>query len=445
MRLNPVYLFFGLLLIYLIARVIAWTGQTSVAIYTVPAAVETAGRTDYRGLIVRDEQSVTAEASGTVEYLAPENEKTAVGQEVCLIDTDGSVASLLSDDSAEAISGAASAEIRKRIRAAGQEALSGDFASAAGEVEPLHALVVNSEMRSAVLAVRNSDSMPESAQICTAEESGYVMYASDSLSGLTEEQVTADSFDEDAVTGTYSWSGKSVESGDFLWRRVPDDSFTLVFETAGTDAAGWNDSQKVTVTLSGQESPVTGTFRQITGADGTALGCIDLSSCGTGVLTERFLSFHVDSASQQGYQIPRSAVTTKSYYVIPASYVDTSSGSPVITIERAEGNLTAKISVYSEYTGTNGDRTLYYLAACSSLNDGDYLVNGSSSGRYLVGVKAPVTGVYQVNRGYCIFRQVEIVREDEDYCFIASGTRYGITMNDRIVMDASGVKENQIL
>ena len=122
MRLNPVYLFFGLLLIYLIARVIAWTGQTSVAIYTVPAAVETAGRTDYRGLIVRDEQSVTAEASGTVEYLAPENEKTAVGQEVCLIDTDGSVASLLSDDSAEAISGAASAEIRKRIRAAGQEA-----------------------------------------------------------------------------------------------------------------------------------------------------------------------------------------------------------------------------------------------------------------------------------------------------------------------------------
>ncbi|MGI6107100.1 MAG: HlyD family efflux transporter periplasmic adaptor subunit [Lachnospiraceae bacterium] len=444
---NPVYVFFTLLLVYLAARVASWTNTSSIAVYTVPAASDSASRTDYSGIILRDETEVSADAAGTVQYLAAENEKASVGGEVCVLDTDGSFSAQIDEDQADGLSENVSDEVRRRILQSGREAQRGDFLSAAEEADALSSLIRNSAMLDAVVAARNSGTLSFGAEIKTAEQSGYVLYSTDSLSGLTEEEVTAESFDSSRCASVSSWSGKSVISGDFLWRTVPDDSFTVVFEISGTEAESWEDSREVSVYLSEEQTPATGVFHRSEGADGTGLGCIELNQYGFRYLSERYITFRVQSSETSAYQIPRSAVTTKDYFVVPASYVTIpEDGTPTIDIEQEDGStLTAKISVYSEFQSEDGDQALYYLIACTSLQEGDYLVSGATESRYLASLKSSITGVYQVNRGYCIFRQVRILREDEDYCFVATDTKYGITMNDRIVMDADSVEENQIL
>ena len=67
--------------------------------------------------------------------------------------------------------------------------------------------------------------------------------------------------------------------------------------------------------------------------------------------------------------------------------------------------------------------------------------------RYRLAVTTPLTGVYNVNKGYCIFRQVEILETTRDgvYYLISPKTSYGLSAYDRIIQDASTVTDNQII
>lgn len=59
--------------------------------------------------------------------------------------------------------------------------------------------------------------------------------------------------------------------------------------------------------------------------------------------------------------------------------------------------------------------------------------------------KASLKGVYNVNNGYCLFRNVEILTETGEYYLVKSGTAYGLKVYDHIVIDGSMVSENQVV
>ena len=50
-------------------------------------------------------------------------------------------------------------------------------------------------------------------------------------------------------------------------------------------------------------------------------------------------------------------------------------------------------------------------------------------------------GVYCINQGYPVFRQVVIRESNEEYAIIESTTAYGLSRYDLIARDASQVKE----
>ena len=54
-------------------------------------------------------------------------------------------------------------------------------------------------------------------------------------------------------------------------------------------------------------------------------------------------------------------------------------------------------------------------------------------------------GVYNINNGYCTFREVNIIGETSEYYIVESGTTYGLLVYDHIVLDSSLVDEDQIV
>ena len=54
-------------------------------------------------------------------------------------------------------------------------------------------------------------------------------------------------------------------------------------------------------------------------------------------------------------------------------------------------------------------------------------------------------GVYNVNKGYAVFKQIEILYQNNDYSIIKTGTSYGISMYDHIVLQGNEVEENTII
>jgi hypothetical protein len=54
-------------------------------------------------------------------------------------------------------------------------------------------------------------------------------------------------------------------------------------------------------------------------------------------------------------------------------------------------------------------------------------------------------GVYNMNKGYADFKQITILDENDEYSIVSSNTKYGLTVYDRIVLDASSVNNDDFI
>lgn len=65
-----------------------------------------------------------------------------------------------------------------------------------------------------------------------------------------------------------------------------------------------------------------------------------------------------------------------------------------------------------------------------------------SSKRYQISDTQTLTGVYNINKGYPIFREITILDENQEYCIVESNSAYGLAQYDQIALDASTVKDD---
>ena len=86
----------------------------------------------------------------------------------------------------------------------------------------------------------------------------------------------------------------------------------------------------------------------------------------------------------------------------------------------------------------------YYVDA-DALRSGDVLHATDSTRTCSVSEKATLTGVYNMNKGYADFRQIEILYQNEEYAIVKSNTDYGLNVYDLIVQDASTVTADQFI
>ena len=72
-------------------------------------------------------------------------------------------------------------------------------------------------------------------------------------------------------------------------------------------------------------------------------------------------------------------------------------------------------------------------------------VKAQPSGLYQINSKRPLKGAYNVNKGYTVFKKVEILESANGYSIIKKNSSYGLQVYDHIVLDASGVHDGQLL
>ena len=68
-----------------------------------------------------------------------------------------------------------------------------------------------------------------------------------------------------------------------------------------------------------------------------------------------------------------------------------------------------------------------------------------SQERFQIGPTASLEGVYNINKGYAVFKLVKTLVNNGEYYIIEKGTSYGLSVYDHIVLDASTVSEGQIV
>ena len=400
------------------------------------------------GIALRSEKVTTTQTAGYINYYAKEGTKVSVGNTLYTIDENGDFSDMmesiaqndatLTSDNIKEIK----EDIQKFVISYDKKEFSNvyDFKYDL-DTTLLESININSldTINSALVANGGS-----ALSINNANTSGIVEFYTDGFEGITPESITDEMFDKNNYKKDQITSGMSVETGKAVYKTIDNENWKLVIMLTDKQAEAYKDIDVVSVYFP-TENIRTSAYFQIIQNGSSKYGVISLKRYMIQFCDSRFVEVQILADTVEGLKIPKSAVTQKDFYTIPVSYITNGGESLEQGFNRdilSNGEALVEF-VPVEIVCKKDD--LCYVAVDGELNSGDVLVKSETNERFTVGGMAPLNGVYNVNTGYTNFRYIDILSERNGYYIVLSGTTYGLQVYDQIVLDASLVKEKQVI
>jgi hypothetical protein len=151
-------------------------------------------------------------------------------------------------------------------------------------------------------------------------------------------------------------------------------------------------------------------------------------------------------AEETGLKIPNSSIIDKEFYTIPIDYFmkggDSNAEGLLIAGTDEAGNTATEFISPTIYYETDQ----FYYVDSEDVSAGDIVLKSDSNATYVVGTDTAVLkGVYNINKGYAVFKQIDILYQNKEYTIVRTGTTYGIALYDHIALDGSKVNENELI
>ena len=445
-------LIFTLIFLYLALCVFKYLGRDKIQFYEVVEGSIVNDKT-YTGLILREETVKQAEQSGYVNYYVREGKKAAAGSRIYSLDETGELEHYLeeSQEAGQAFTDENLALLKKKLASLCLSYDDSEFSSVYDEKYSLDASVVELVNFN---ALDQLDSELETKgihfqQIYT-DQAGIISYAIDSYEGMEPSAVTADSFKKENYKKSVGQAGKLIEAGTPVYKMITSENWSILFPLTEEDKAAYADKDRLQIKFIDDNLTLSGAYSQITGADGGSYGKLDFDRFMVQFISDRFAEFEVVSEAEEGLKIPAASVTTKDFFTIPVEFAasggDESSARTGFYKEvYSESGEASVVFTPAEIYGSTDEYYYVETSEDGAFKNGDYIVKQDSSERYQIGATAPLEGVYNINKGYAVFKKIEKLSGNGEYFTIAKGTDYGLSVYDHIVLDASMVTEGMII
>ncbi len=305
---------------------------------------------------------------------------------------------------------------------------------------------------SALDTLANKDTMNNSFLTVEAPQSGVVSYFSDIYDGYTKDMITGEEFllEKRTVPEYKKQTGISAID-NFAYKLVSDDKWQLVIQVPEeSEDAMKKSGETVTFQIAGDPVLYEKQYEELRAGDSTYL-VVDMDRYATDYLSERFVDVTVFVAARDGLKIPETAILTKEIYQIPERFVMKGGGEEKevgISLERYDaesGEVKPDFCIINPLFYENG----YYYVAAEDLDSGQYIFSSSLTSEperaMLYSFLTEMEGVYNMNKGYAVFRRIERITDVEEYVLVRAGLAGGVALYDHIVLDVSAVSKDVIL
>ncbi len=440
-------LIFGAITVYIIILVFLYLQSEPIKGYEIQMGSLSVSKM-YTGIALRQEELISTPYTGYINYYVREGERVSTRDEVYSIDESGKLASLL--NSGELGENIYSDEELDGLRASliqyDREFENKNFNSIYDfkyDLEGDVIKLVNFNMYENMEAL-NKSSLGGMVSLCNTGKTGYVVYSTDGYENLTPEQITKEIFDKSVYEKKRINNNDLVEANSVVGKIVTDENWSLVIPVEKERAAELEEAEYVFVKfIKTQESSWAEVVIHHL-ADGDYAQLIFNNSCVT-FCTDRFVDIELAIDNQQGLKVPNSAIIEKEFFVIPADYISKggSIGTYGVLKEFYDENGNA-IYKFVETTIYSSDENEFYVDN-TNLSVGDYIQKNDSSEKMAVSKSGTLIGVYNMNKGYADFKQITILAQNEEYAIVNSNTNYGLTVYDRIVLDAASVDNDEFI
>ncbi|MCI8745463.1 MAG: hypothetical protein HFI25_07280, partial [Lachnospiraceae bacterium] len=423
--------FFGFIAVYLIVCVYMFFNSTHISGYEVIAG-NLAADYHYTGIALRTEQVFQSEKAGYISYYAREDEKVSVNSAVYTVDESGRMAQALKDSAGElSLSEEDYNQIRSEIAVYMSNASDMNFSEVYDFKTGINATILDLMNQNMIAQL---DSAEESGGIFArynAGTSGVVEYYVDGFENASLESLSSSWFDQEAYERTNLRTEELVGQGEPVYKLITEETWKLVFpldeemETYLLDKIRENQKTaedgtviqnttyiKIRMDKDKEElwPSVTVEYRE-----GKAYGVLDFVNSMIRYANDRFLTFEVLIEETRGLKIPKTAVTEKEFFVIDKNYVTTSgSNNNMGVMKQTVGEDGSSQAEFVNCTIYYQDEEYAYVdpkeenfsTSEKLLQSGDMLIRTDSAEYYQVGQTAKLKGVYNINKGYTVFRQI---------------------------------------
>ena len=427
---------FGILFVYIILSVIMYITAVHVKSYRVSSGPLAKNQT-YTGVAVYSEEIVNADATGYIDYYAQDGARIR----------SGGVIYGVSPDQKAKTSAVPDADTLKAIRS-DMEAFSqlfdpGDFHDVYSLKYQIEGELLNLSLKDNAVNVTGAMTLGNET-IYTSGSDGVICYSADGCEGIGTRQITSDIFDEKSYHMTSLKTDRQISAGDPVYRIIKSEDWSLLIPLTAKQIVHLSDISRVRVKFLKDGVTQNAAFTILTTADGTYYGKLDFSSGMIRYLDNRYIDIELVTNNEVGLKIPVSSIVTKKFFTVPEEYAVSGDGRQIGFLKLTQSKNGGSEPVFTPATVYDYKNGLYYVDD-SALTNGDIIVrDGSVTERYIVRDTAELEGVYSMNKGYAIFRRINIIDKNEDYCIVEKGTSYGISQFDNIVENAANVKESQI-
>lgn len=465
---NITTIMFGVLLLYMIITIVLYVTSDHVTSYQVTVGPLTKNPV-CSALALRQEQIVPAGDSGYINYYAREGMQVRKNGSVYALDDKKTEASdvKLSNEQLEKMR-ANMAKFSYSFQGSDfydtysfKYELQGNILHASGVIEKKDTSNEGTNEDSSVLkgqAVGESVSLGNQ-KIFTSPEAGVVIYSTDGYEEKAPESLRESDFDEKAYKKTELLTNEKIKKGESVYKVITSEEWTLMVPLTDKLAATIADRSSIKVKFLKDGESQNGTLSIVTIGD-QKVAQIHLKNGMARYASDRFLEIELVVNTRSGLKIPVSSIVTKEFYLIPRDFLtngNNTEGKGFIR-ELPHKNKAATTEfveavIYKE-TDIEGNEITYDTANTSdgycyvdkeTFQEGNILIKPDSNETFVVGEVDYLEGVYGMNKGYAVFRQIELLDQNEEYCIVKQGTSYGLQPFDYIVLDGEKVQEEDIL
>ncbi len=438
---------FGIVFVYLLITCLSYITGRHISFYEVREG-SILKDTAYTGIVLRQEQIVTAEAEGYINYLATEGSKVGKKSNVYSISRDRldlDSAEVPAEDSGEPaeLTAEEQALITQRaqtfVESYKPEQYNDLYTFKESVLDVVHTNFSQSRQERLNSLLQNG---AEGLSIYPAADDGIIIYSIDGYEGLTMDQVTEDIIAKKDYETTELANNSLVKAGDPVYKLITSDEWMVVAELDDEMAKELADKKSVRVRFSKDGETTWASFALYNTKDSN-LGFFSFDHSMIRYVTERFLDIELILEDESGLKIPKSSLVEKDFYVVPQTYITQggdSNESGFLVCGKKDTVEFQKTDTYYHDIETD----MVYVDV-NDFEKGTVLQKPDSKDTYPLKKIVALPGVYNVNRGYAVFREVNILSEGDEYYIISKGNEYGISNYDLIALNSEDVHENSII
>ncbi|TGY96726.1 hypothetical protein E5329_08130 [Petralouisia muris] len=444
-HLNIGVIVFLIIFVYMLYNIFQYFTAKQIAVYEVTQGTITQNNT-FTGVVLREEKIFQTEKSGYINYYSKDGAKVGVSSYVYSIDETGDFyKEIASQNDGQLFEEKGSYDELEKTAA--------NYVLDYSNMNFYHVYTFQYDMEAELLeaigsnALSNLDHYQGSSagfHAYLAPEPGIVVYNTDGLENVTVENFTEDIFDAAAHTKNNLLSREQAAAGEPAFKLITSEIWNLVVPIEQELAEDLAKESNIQVKFKKDNSTAWGASRILNQDDNWYL-ILNFQNSAARFATDRYLDIELLLSDTSGLKIPNTALTKKSFFLIPKEFLtkggDDNTNGVTRQYEDDKGKTVMEFTAVSVAEETED---MYYITG-SGLEKGNVIIKADSNEKYTLEETASLQGVYNINRGYAVFRKVEILFQNQEYTIVNTGTNYGISLYDHIALDSSAMKENEII